>query len=100
MKNVTQVSEFLIEYGAATGTFTTKDLQESNKLPLTEGYQVSDETYGPKSMLYIKCLNVQDRFRLENFLESKGVRIFKEYYPGSSVIELQVSYFKGHHWEE
>jgi hypothetical protein len=102
MKTVAQVSQLLVEYGAATGTFSANDIRNQTKkpIPMSEGYKISDETYGRKSKLYISCLNPADRVKLERFLIDKGVKVNQDYWPGSCVVELQVSYFKGWHWDE
>jgi hypothetical protein len=64
---------------------------------------VSDETYGKKSFIYL--WDVKDNFgvereKLELALEAEGFKVMRDYYPGSQTLEIQVSYFKGWHWDE
>lgn len=104
MKTVMFVSEKLIEFGAAKGPFNSRDINNARKgkitLPLNEGYSIGDETFGRKSMLFIRCPDIETRYRLERFLHNAGVKIHEDYWPGSSIAEVQVSYFKGWHWDE
>ena len=60
--------------------------------------KISDETYGKKSMIYINAGEV--RRELEAYLKGKGFKVFPEYAPQGGRLEVQVSYFKGWHWDE
>lgn len=62
--------------------------------------KISNETYGPKSMIYITTYGPKCRTWLERKLEAMGHKVQREYWPGSAVLEVQVSYFKGCHWDE
>jgi hypothetical protein len=59
-----------------------------------------DETYGKKSMIYISWPDPKARKEWERRLEDAGFKVHKDYWPGSSTSEIQVSYFKGWHWDE
>lgn len=104
MKTVTFVSKLLISLDVAKGQFNSRDINNARngkiKLPLNEGYSIGDETYGSKSMLYITCPTIEKRHELETYLSNAGVKVNRKYWPGSSVAEIQVSYFKGYHWDE
>ena len=64
---------------------------------------VGNETYGKQSMIYL--WNVHTRFKidrqvLEAELADQGFKVKPHYCPGTQHIEIQVSYFKGQHWDE
>ena len=59
-----------------------------------------NETYGSKSMIYPRFGSVADRLTGEVQLENAGFKVNKNYHPGSATTEVQVSYFKGWHWDE
>lgn len=59
---------------------------------------IADETYGRKSMIYVTVENNEARKHLEMQLESAGHRVHGNYHPGSGILEVQVKYFKGWHW--
>jgi hypothetical protein len=61
---------------------------------------VSNETYGNQSMIYITTASVLNRLWLERKLAERGHRVQRDYFPGSTILEIQVSYFKGFHWDE
>lgn len=62
---------------------------------------VSNETYGKKSCIYLSmCSSYAKRRELEIELTKAGFAVNRQYWPGSSMIEVTVSYFKGHHWDE
>lgn len=60
----------------------------------------SNETYGKDSMIYLSWESPSERTEWENRLEDAGFKVHRRYWPGSSTSEIQVSYFKGHHWDE
>lgn len=62
--------------------------------------RIGDETYGRQSFIYIGSDNVASRKALEDHLTNEGFKVSRKYWPGSSVSEVQVSYFKGRHWNE
>ena len=59
---------------------------------------IYDETYGRKSCIYVDAKAPGTRCKLESDLVALGFRVNKDYWPGSSILEVQVSYFKGHNW--
>jgi hypothetical protein len=59
-----------------------------------------DETYGRKSMIYISWPDYETRREWEAILSDNGFRVHRSYWPNSPVSEIQVSYFKGWHWDE
>lgn len=62
--------------------------------------KVSDETYGRNSCIYLYHGESTTRRDLEKLLEARGHRVDREYYAGSGTLEIEVSFFKGHHWNE
>lgn len=99
MLNTKTLSQHLVTFGAATAEFGTKAVKEG-KAPMAKGYSLSDETYGHRSMLYIHTPDQETRRKLENFLIRLGAQVNENYYRISSVVEVQVSYFKGTGWDE
>ena len=61
---------------------------------------VSDETYGRKSMIYTDWGTPEKRQDAERRLILRGFKVHRSYWKGSPVSEIQVSYFKGYHWDE
>ena len=64
---------------------------------------VSNETYGKKSCIYLWDVVANygvEREKLELALEAEGFKVNRQYYLGSQTLEIQVSYFKGWHWDE
>lgn len=86
----------------AKATFTAKEVKNgSTKKVLAEGFSISNETYGRDSRLYIHCGTPSMRLSVESFLRSKGVTtVDPSYWPGSSTVEVGVTYFKGDRWYE
>jgi hypothetical protein len=60
--------------------------------------QVSNETYGRNSCIYIYGKDAAERRVLERFLEKEGFKVNKNYWPGSATTEVSVSYFRGDQW--
>jgi hypothetical protein len=60
----------------------------------------SDETYGRRSMIYVRWDSMEARQKGEATLVQQGFKVCPEYDPKSPVSEVQVSYFKGWHWDE
>jgi len=88
MKSRKQLSETLVKMG---------------RLPEGHDYRkFSNEVYGRKACIYLWTVTKsrEDRRELENALIAEGFKVNKSYWPGSSAIEVQVSYFKGLHWDE
>lgn len=72
---------------------------------------ISDETYGKKSCIYlwdIKGMYNMERGEFERLLQDNGFVVNPKYGKGLAkygmqdydATEIQVSYFKGYHWDE
>ena len=105
--STTKVSEILCKsklkssgLPIALAPFTSRDVSKGS-VRLHEGFQIGDETYGRDSRLYIRCPDHRTRRALEARLRSAGVTtVNAEYWPGSSVVDVGVTYFKGWHHDE
>lgn len=65
--------------------------------------QISNETYGKDSMVYIRFENMDIRRAFESFIKNSrefSFKVFTNYSPQKSITEIQVSYFKGNKWNE
>ena len=60
--------------------------------------KISDETYGKESYIYIRCADSHSAFLIKRKLREDGFKV-KNYYDNRD-IEVHVSFFKGHHWDE
>ena len=65
-----------------------------------EKKNVSYEAFGRKVLAFVHVASFQDRLKLQTFLQSKSISFDRDYWPGSSVACVQVSYFKAWHWDE
>lgn len=66
-------------------------------------HSISDETYGRLSMLYFYNINTvwgMSRGDFENLLKGWGFKVNPRWFKEADATEVQVSYFKGHHWDE
>ena len=99
MITVKNLSSLLVDFGAAAAPFDHVALRE-DRVPARPGYTFSDETYGSESYVYIDVPTVEDRSRLEKFLEGKGVKVDPTYCPGARVVEARVRWFKGTRWND
>lgn len=61
---------------------------------------LKNEVYGRQAMIYVSWKSREDREEGEYQLSARGYRVQKGYWKGSAVSEIQVSYFKGAHWDE
>ena len=65
---------------------------------------IDDETYGRKSMIYLFFIQKNwgvTRSQLACLLRGWGFKPNMEYgLPAHDALEVQVSYFKGSHWDE
>ena len=75
----------------ATERFSTEKLNAKG---------VSNETYGKKSCIYVNCGVPLVREQVDLYLTARGFKVNRNYGPGGSRIEVQVSYFKGDNWNE
>ena len=58
------------------------------------------EVYGRKVEAYIGVKDLAARTCLELLLISKGQKVSRTYSPGRPVVCVEVTYFKGWHWDE
>ena len=104
LPSTTKLSEMLVDFGAATETFSARTFKKGyRQVPMNrdKGFGISEETYGSRSFLYIGCPDQTTRWKLEDYLMSRGVTsVHRSYSPRSSTMEIQVTYFKGWHWNE
>lgn len=80
-----------------------QDIKSSGEadLKLPASYKdLSNEVYGRKAMIYVSWASPADRKKGEEALLIKDFKVNRKYWPGSSTSAVQVSYFKGHHWDE
>ena len=61
---------------------------------------ISYETYGRNTHAYIDMGNRASRAWLEQILIVDGQKVNREYFPGSSIVDVRVSYFKAKGWDE
>ena len=59
-----------------------------------------NETFGRESMIFLRWPDMDARNEWERRLEDAGFKVYKEYGPGNPVSQIQVSYFKGWHYNE
>jgi hypothetical protein len=93
--STTALGKLLVKWGFVDRAFTARQLNAG-----TAPKGVSDETYGRDSYIYVSCGTPERRAELERKLSSEGLRFSPDYYPGSGVAEIAVTYFRGHHWRE
>jgi len=62
--------------------------------------KVTYEAYGKKVKAYVWTASAEERKKLEAFLSAKKIAFSPEYWPGSQVAEVSVSYFKAWHHDE
>lgn len=94
MLSTAKVAQLLATAGFVKAPFTTRDLKAGTVK------DVNDETYGPTSMLYIQCSSQKRRKACETMLLSAGATVQRDYWPEGDIVAVQVSYFKGWHWNE
>lgn len=90
---VTTLAAALVQIGFVSKPFTTKDLRKGVK-------GVSDETYGRKSVIYLYTASPEARSVLTGKLSDLGIEADSLYNPGGRTVAVNVSYFKGWHWDE
>lgn len=61
---------------------------------------ISNETYGRSSMIYIRCSSPEHRASIINALVADGFKASHTYGAEFKTVAVQVSYFKGWHWNE
>lgn len=93
LPTVSTLALALVDLGIVKKPFTTKDLKKG-----VQG--VSDETYGRYSHVYVHAGSPEKRQDLEAKLLNKGIRCNTAYNPTGSSLDVPVSYFRGHNWDE
>jgi hypothetical protein len=66
-------------------------------------FGIDDETYGKRSFIYFFNIMTNwsvNRERFEDLLRKWGFKPNRNYCRGNDHTEVQVSYFKGWHWDE
>ena len=61
-------------------------------------FSLMDEVYGKKAMIYVYWASPEDKKKGEAELKQRGYRIHR--YDPPTASEIQVTYFKGWHWDE
>ena len=76
-------------------------LQSVPGVELPETYKgLPNEIYGRRAMIYLRFETPGARNTAEQILSDQGFKVNRNYWPGSSTMEVRVSYFKGWHWDE
>jgi hypothetical protein len=60
---------------------------------------VSFETYGHKTMAYIRVDDMAERAKLERMLEKHNVPVSRNYFPGKPYVEARIKYFRAFGWD-
>lgn len=60
----------------------------------------SCEAYGRDVRAYLNAGSVDERKRIEDILTINNISFNKNYFPGSPVVEVLVTYFKATGWDE
>lgn len=60
----------------------------------------SFETYGRKTMAYIRTSDMTERTRLERVFEAHKVPVNRGYWPGQPYVEARIKYFRAKGWDE
>ncbi len=79
------------------------DLIEMGVLPAETDYRkLNNEIYGRMACIYLfdNKRTVAERRKIEAELVQRGYKVNPNYSPGTGDMEVQVSYFKGWHWDE
>lgn len=98
MKSKKALFAFLDEYYAGTDRYPENHFKTLGlKAP-----GVQNETYGKDSHIYLfkQCQTKGERYILEKALIKAGFKVHRSYWPESNAVDIQVSYFKGWHWDE
>ena len=95
LPSATSLGSLLFKHGFVPKPFTTDDLK-NGRAPRN----VTDETYGSESYVYVGGGDRAGRRRLEALAKAAGFKVNENYWPKSTCAEIRVSYFKGWHWDE
>ncbi len=91
--STTTLGTLLFELGAVRRPFTTRDVK-AGRAP------VEDETFGTRSFIFVHVADMDQRALVERAADAAGFNVTRHYSPGRPVCSIQVSYFKGYHWDE
>lgn len=97
LQSVAKLSQVLVKLNITPRVFNAKGYK---KVPFASGYSMTDETYGPKSFVYITAPSKEARGRLELELKRSGFKVNRQYSPLSNTAEIQVAYFLGCRYDE
>jgi hypothetical protein len=91
MKSKKKLFEFLADW-TDDRSFATLGLKHD---------RVGDETYGRKSVIYLRSADQRSRDELEAAMRLAGFKVSRTYWRDSlRMSAVQVSYFKGWHYDE
>lgn len=93
LPTATKLGQVLAELQFVEKAFTTADVK-ADKVPF-----VSNETYGPKSMVYLHADSPAEASSLVQKLAAKGIEA-SVLGGARSTVQVRVSYFKGWHHDE
>jgi hypothetical protein len=92
---VTQLMTVLHLHGLVDRVYTTRDFTKG-----TPPKNWSDETYGPKSMLYFYAKKDDEKLvQMMSVLRKMGIKFSNTWNNGNG-LEIPVAYFRGHNWDE
>ena len=91
-----KLSKALKDTGLWPRVFTANDLKKHTEAAKGVGHEI----FGKKAMIFIHARDMEHRKAIERFLRREDYRFDPRYWPGAPVVEAQVSYFKGWHWDE
>ena len=95
--STTRVGKLLHAWGFVDRPFTPRDLRKG-----TAPKNVSDETYGRDSELYVYTASPERRAELIRRCHREGINVNPGWNSGpkSTSVNIGVTYFKGWHWDE
>jgi hypothetical protein len=91
-----KLSKALKDAGLWPRTFTANDLKKGTPAAKDVGHEI----FGSRAMIFIHAQDMEHRQAIERFLRREDYKYNRRYWPGAPVVEAQVSYFKGWHWDE
>ena len=91
LKSKTKLFNALAEY-TSDDSYTRDQLKHRT---------ICNETYGRKSCIYIHFESNEQALVTERHLDNLGFKVDSRYRRvNGNIVEVVVSYFKGHHWDE
>lgn len=91
----TKLGKLLAQWGFVDKPFTARDLQRGRG-----PRNVSDETYGRQSEVYVGCGTRERRAELLRLCRRHDINVDPEWAEGSCSLNIGVTYFRGWHWDE